>query len=58
LEVLVSLVSFKDAVRKTLPTSSKVRKLILEEPDSLPWTEAETKIVLYIRMLKNEMENR
>lgn len=52
----VSIAELKNLARKTLPSSSALRRLILSEPDLLPTDEIHAKIGTYSRLLYLELE--
>jgi hypothetical protein len=54
----VSLIPLKNTVRAMIPVNSLYRKLILSEPDELPYEEGISKLEAYSKVLTIEFAKR
>jgi hypothetical protein len=52
----IDISKWKSEVTKVLPPGCIVAKMILKEPDILERSEAEVKIPMYLRMIKEELD--
>jgi hypothetical protein len=53
---VLDISKWKSEVTKVLPPGCIVAKMILKEPDILERSEAEVKIPMYLRMIKEELD--